>query len=881
MKMFNFYRIRPKNSVFVATIFLVTFLIFIHIGVAAIGPIPPSGYGFIDGYYHPDEGDYISIGGSAPFCGSSPKSRLCISTSTPSINFGIAVKNEALQNIFQVSTSGIVVVGNYPFSYSPIYKFQTNSLIADVYNGTWADSPYVSGLFSQICSDSSYPYTYRECNLGIDVFDTATISSSISGRYDDPICIEESECTYSKISGFNSISADNLNFESPIEASKINPGVFQAGNYTFINSLGVNTSSISNLPANLSVYADPSFLSNYFSASATIKIGPTVASSAALNVGTDSGNNWLSGWNKGIRLNKNISNSLYSSIEFNGGNPILYGIGFRFNRLHFFKNTLEGDPGGNPDFYNFTISATSTGINIGQITPSSSLYVSGKLLISGSSSFRFETSTMTSGYVLTALDSTGNSTWSPPSNGITNAGQDYTMRRNASGWVGSSLLTNNSTTIKVSSTASNDSLTLLRVGSGGYFQFEKKVPNPKVSLPNDCNEDSERGRLIIDTNNNDLYVCNGAIRGWDKVSTDWYGTGWKYRKKITILGGYVKSTSLTNFPVLFHESFDSDLASKAQDSGNDITFTASDGYTRLDHEIQSFNGSTGKITAWFRIPNLVNTTDTIVYMYYGNPSIINLENPSEMWTRSGFVGVYHLDESYTDETSGGTFVDVANGYNGTGFNVSPSSSLYSWDGNSQYFDGNNDYISISDQNVFSPAFNPGFGFTVSLWAAADLNATSGFNNACGSGGGYLITKAATGSAEWGLETDRYDSLARQCASLWQSGGTTYSAASRTNSPLGSSPFLLSFTFSSTTTPTLRLVKNSTNYATSTTAIGSLSNGNAPVFIGRIYTSSTSAFNGRISEVFISNSERSYGWLWTSYNNQSSPTLFASPGPEES
>lgn len=31
----------------------------------------------------------------------------------------------------------------------------------------------------------------------------------------------------------------------------------------------------------------------------------------------------------------------------------------------------------------------------------------------------------------------------------------------------------------------------------------------------DCDADSERGRLFIDTTNNRLYVCNGATRGWD------------------------------------------------------------------------------------------------------------------------------------------------------------------------------------------------------------------------------------------------------------------------------------------------------------------------------------------------------------------------------
>lgn len=34
----------------------------------------------------------------------------------------------------------------------------------------------------------------------------------------------------------------------------------------------------------------------------------------------------------------------------------------------------------------------------------------------------------------------------------------------------------------------------------------------------DCDANSERGRLSIDTTNNRLYVCNGATRGWDYVA---------------------------------------------------------------------------------------------------------------------------------------------------------------------------------------------------------------------------------------------------------------------------------------------------------------------------------------------------------------------------
>ena len=33
-----------------------------------------------------------------------------------------------------------------------------------------------------------------------------------------------------------------------------------------------------------------------------------------------------------------------------------------------------------------------------------------------------------------------------------------------------------------------------------------------------CDEDSERGKLVIDTTNNRLYICHGAARGWDYIA---------------------------------------------------------------------------------------------------------------------------------------------------------------------------------------------------------------------------------------------------------------------------------------------------------------------------------------------------------------------------
>ncbi len=49
--------------------------------------------------------------------------------------------------------------------------------------------------------------------------------------------------------------------------------------------------------------------------------------------------------------------------------------------------------------------------------------------------------------------------------------------------------------------------------NSGYLQFT--MNNAGAPTPSDCDQDNERGRLYIDTTNNRLYVCNGALRNWD------------------------------------------------------------------------------------------------------------------------------------------------------------------------------------------------------------------------------------------------------------------------------------------------------------------------------------------------------------------------------
>jgi biopolymer transport protein ExbB len=58
----------------------------------------------------------------------------------------------------------------------------------------------------------------------------------------------------------------------------------------------------------------------------------------------------------------------------------------------------------------------------------------------------------------------------------------------------------------------------------------------------------------------------------------------------------------------------------AQTDGGDIMFTAGDGVTKLDHEIEKYDPTTGELVAWVEVRSLSGSTNTDIYIYYGNTS---------------------------------------------------------------------------------------------------------------------------------------------------------------------------------------------------------------------------------------------------------------------
>ena len=83
-------------------------------------------------------------------------------------------------------------------------------------------------------------------------------------------------------------------------------------------------------------------------------------------------------------------------------------------------------------------------------------------------------------------------------------------------------------------------------------------------------------------------------------------------------------------------------------------------HSKLDHEIENFNSDTGALTAWVRIPSLSGSTNTEIYIYYGNGSCPSQENANGVWD-ANYQMVQHLEE-----TSGTHQDSTSNNNDGTG-----------------------------------------------------------------------------------------------------------------------------------------------------------------------------------------------------------------------
>jgi len=336
----------------------------------------------------------------------------------------------------------------------------------------------------------------------------------------------------------------------------------------------------------------------------------------------------------------------------------------------------------------------------------------------------------------------------------------------------------------------------------------------------------------------------------------WYNTNWQHRKKITIHAAGVPAT-LTDFPVLIQLGSDGDLAASAQTDADDIIFTASDEVTRLSHEIEYFDDATGNLTAWVKIPSLSSVSDTDIYMYYGNASVGNSENVTDVWDNN-YKMVQHLEET------SGTHNDSTQ-YNNDGTPIIAPASNQNAAGQidgADYLDGN-DHVSLTASDSILPS---NLNFTISAWAKLDtVKAGTYAPNRI-----FTILENATNSNfALGVSSDS------KIAGFTRNGVTAVEFKGGT---INTGQWFYFTLIKQGTTHQLYLNGSASGGAVNYTPTNQPSSDNAS--IGQDTFSGTRFWDGIIDEVQISDIARTPDWITTSYNNQVNPAGFFTLGPEE-
>ncbi len=345
-------------------------------------------------------------------------------------------------------------------------------------------------------------------------------------------------------------------------------------------------------------------------------------------------------------------------------------------------------------------------------------------------------------------------------------------------------------------------------------------------------------------------------------------SGYSFRKAVTIDYNRISgSGNLSNFPLLISLT-DNDLRTTTNGgnvqnaNGYDIAFTAADGVTQLDHEIEKYVATTGEFQAWVRIPTLSGTVDTDIYIYYGNHDVSTDPSATSTWN-SNYEGVWHLDEEVGGTGTSDLYQDGSgNGNHGDDQTSSTGNSGVVNEG--QEFNGSPDHI------------NAGNGASLNITSAITLEAWV-----------YMPSVPAKGDWFNVLGKQQYCMYVYRPWSLFPTNtvlgalmiidGTTREIDELGSVALSANTWThLAITYDGTT---IRGYVNGTADGTYGDA-GSINDSSGdPFYIGR-YPGETENMDGYLDEVRVSSVARSADWIKTGVDNQNNPSSFYTVSSQE-
>lgn len=330
-----------------------------------------------------------------------------------------------------------------------------------------------------------------------------------------------------------------------------------------------------------------------------------------------------------------------------------------------------------------------------------------------------------------------------------------------------------------------------------------------------------------------------------------------YYRSLTVDHTKVPNTDQTNFPVLVSITTQTYIKTAANGghvqntSGYDIGFYSDSALsTKLNWEVEFYDGTAGSLVAWVNIASLSHTTDTVFYIAYGDATISTFQgNVAATWD-ANYLGIWHLAD--------GTTLNLANS---VGTNTATNHSATATTGQ---IDGG---IAVTTSIYADTGYTPSSitGFTLSAWVKQTTSQTAGFpfsaRDSNGNNGIFMLYENGVG-AEVGFTN----------------GGNLTRKQVNVNISTATWHYVVGVHTATSTLVTLYIDGTSTGFQSNS---GASNPGNAGAFvIGRDGVNTTpNGFGGSIDEIRFSNSTRASDWVVTEYNNQNSPTTFLSTGTE--
>lgn len=293
--------------------------------------------------------------------------------------------------------------------------------------------------------------------------------------------------------------------------------------------------------------------------------------------------------------------------------------------------------------------------------------------------------------------------------------------------------------------------------------------------------------------------------------------------------------------------------------GGDLRFSLDlAGEQRLAHEVVSWDDSASTAVVFVKINTLSYNTDTDIYVHYGNGSTVGLNRAeafgmNQAWF-GNYVGVWHLETigsispnstatASINITKGGT-VSTVTGKIGSGASKSATS-------------GN--YLRLTD----TAALQMTTDLTWEFWGKTASNGAYYINKDDGSSNREYYLAGVVGSngqPRWTVKTSStfagVDSADTQDDDTWH-----YIAA----------------TLNSSDTKRYLYIDGAADAASPSGAqSGSIPNTSAPINILADGQATPAGAAVSMDELRLSNVARSADWIATTYNNQNSPSTFATP-----